>query len=343
MEYGVWWWSRLWATGRFWDMSISEIPEIAAHLGIDLGTQQTKERLITAIHVELRDLQVPQPTPAQHERQVALIEARDELVGTVRGHTQPSMDLVPVSLVSQMLAAMQTDPGKESLGRRPDPSSTMRTNAKTAATQASVDFTKARSLPFAGAGALVLSVYGLRSYFDVDDPQIPSELFYPFLAVAVVVIIFGFGLSTVVQRRATFILRKLYDPDIQEEALNRLGEESADFFGSHGQREFETASKHGRPQWALDEGAGIIINRPLYRYALRDVAYGYSGDSVSIRLLATVDLAAAADDAAGLALDRLCDLNIVEPVVYKRRQAFRLVPEQPFGVNDGMPSPSPAD
>lgn len=330
-------------TGRFWEMPLSEIPEIAAHLEIDLGTEQTKERLLTAIHVELRDLQVPQPTAAQHERQVALIEARDQLLATDRGHAQPSMDLVPVSLVNQMLAAMQMGAAKEPIGRvpRPDPSMTMRTNAKAAATQASADFTKARSLPFAGAGALVLSVYGLRTYFNVGDLQIPSELFYPFLVAAVFVIIVGFGLSTVVQRRATFILRKLYDPDVQEEALSRLGEESADFFGSHGQREFETDSQHGRPQRALDDGDGIIINRPLYRYALRDAAYGHSWGSTLIRLLSTVDLAAAADDAAGLALDRLSDLKIVEPVVYRRRQAFRLVPEQPFGTKEVIQAPSP--
>lgn len=313
-------------------MSLSGIPELVARLGIDLGpgVEQSRERLLTAINVELRDLQVPHPTAAQHERQVALIEARGELLGTGQAPALPSTDLVPVSLVSQMLVAMQTSTAKESFGAapRPDPSLTMRTNVKAAATQASADFTKTRSLPFAGVGALILSAYGLRTYFNVGDVQIPSELFYPFLGVAVLAIVFGFCLSTAAQRKANFILRALYDPDVQEEALNRLGEESADYFGSHRQRAFETDSQHGRPQRAFDDGAGIIINRPLYRYALRDAAYGNISGRSLINLLSTVDLAAATDDAAGLALDRLSDLKIIEPVVHQRRQAFRLLPER---------------
>jgi hypothetical protein len=64
-----------------------------------------------------------------------------------------------------MVVAMQTSMAKEPIvaAPLPDPSLTMRTNVKTAATQASADFTKARSLPFAGAGALILSAYGLSA------------------------------------------------------------------------------------------------------------------------------------------------------------------------------------
>ncbi|MEO5318149.1 hypothetical protein PV761_06130 [Arthrobacter sp. CC3] len=307
----------------------TEISEIAARLGIDLGTEQAKDRLLTAIDSELKDLQVPQPTEVQHERQVALMKARAELRGAGNSHTDPSTDLVPLSLVSQLVATIQTGAAKEPMGTapRPDPTLTMRTNVKAAATQASADFSKARSWPFATAGALLVSVYGLRTYFNVGDLQLPSELFYPFLGVAAFAIVVGFGLSTAAQRRATLFLRRLYDPDVQEEALNRLSEESGDFFGSHGEREFVGRDRHGRSPRAVDDGGGVIINRPMYRDALQGTAHGGRSDLIS--LLSTVDLEAAADDAAGLALDRLSDLKIVEPVVYQRRQAFRLVPERP--------------
>ena len=306
----------------------TELSEIAARLGIDLGTERTKDRLLTAIDSELKDLQVPQTTAAQHERQVALMAARAELRGPGSSHTDPSTDLVPLSLVSQVVAAMQTGAVKDQMGTapRPDPTLTMRTNVKAAATQASADFSKARSWPFATAGALLVSVYGLRTYFNVGDLQLPSELFYPFLGIAAFAIVIGFGLSTAAQRRATLFVRRLYDPDVQEEALNRLSDESGDFFGSHGEREFVRRDHHGRSPRAVDDGGGIIVNRPMYRDALQATAHG--GRSAFISLLSTVDLEAAADDAAGLALDRLSDLKIVEPVVYQRRQAFRLVPEQ---------------
>lgn len=124
------------------------------------------------------------------------------------------------------------------------------------------DFTKARSVPFAGAGALIFSAYGLRKYFNVGDLQLTSELFYPILGAPAFAILCGFGLSRTAQQRATLSLRRLYDPDVQEEALNRLSEESGDFFGSHAERDFVTGDRHRRSQRAVDDGGGVIINRP---------------------------------------------------------------------------------
>lgn len=318
-------------------MPLLVIPDLAARLGIDLGpgVKPTKESLLSAINVELRDLQVPQPSPVQHRRQLALIEARGEILGTGQQGAS-STDLVPVSLVSQMIEAFQKDIAKEPIvtPSRPDPTLTMRTNVRATATQASADFTKTRSLPFAGAGALILSAYGLRTYFNVGDVELPSAMFYPLFGVAVIVIVFGYLASTMAQRKASVILRALYNPDAQEEALNRLGEESSDYFGSHSQGIIERhGGEPGRSHRAIDDGAGIIINRSLYRYALHDVAYEYTGGAWGslIDLLSTIDLAAAAEDATGLALDRLCDLKIIEPVVYQRRQAFRLISGSPSG------------
>ncbi len=230
-----------------------------------------------------------------------------------------------------MMEAFQKNNAKEPMvtPSRPDPTLTMRTNVRAAATQASADFTKARSLPFAGAGALILSTYGLRTYFDVGDVELPSTMFYPLFWVAVIVIAYGYLASTMAQRKASRILRALYNPDVQEEALNRLGEESSDYFGSHSQRIIEMDGEPGRSHRAIDDGAGIIVNRSLYLYALHDVAYRGRTRRPFVDLLSTIDLAAATEDATGLALDRLCDLKIIEPVVYERRQAFRLISGPP--------------
>lgn len=317
-------------------MPLLGIPDLAARLGIDLGPgiEPTKESLLSAINVELRDLQVPQLSPEQKKRQVDLMEGRDEILGTGQAEASASTDLVPVSLVSQMVEVFQKNMAKEPTitPSRPDPTLTMRTNVKATAAQASADFTKARSLPFAGAGALILSAYGLRTYFNVGDVELPSGLFYPLFGVAVFVIVFGYLASAMAQRQASGILRALYNPDAQEEALDRLADESSDYFGSHSQRMVEMDGEAGRSHWAIDDGAGIIINRSLYRYTLRDVAYG--GRKSFVDLLSTIDLAAATDDATGLALDRLCDLKIIEPVVYQRRQAFRLISGPPSHQGD---------
>jgi len=314
-------------------MPLLGIAELTAQLGLDLGTgvEPTKESLLSAINVELRNLQVPQPSSEQHRRQVALIEARGELLGTSSAGASRSTDLVPVSLVSQMMEAFQKNIAKEPMvtPSRPDPTVTMRTNVRATATQASADFTKARSLPFAGAGALILSTYGLRTYFNVGDVELPSTLFYPLFLAAVIVIAYGYLASTIAQRMASGILRALYNPDVQEEALNRLGEESSDYFGSHSQRNIEMDGAPGRSHRAIADGAGIIVNRSLYLCALRDVAHRGRTRRPFVDLLSTIDLAAATEDATGLALDRLCDLKIIEPVVYERRQAFRLISGPP--------------
>ncbi|WP_146069929.1 hypothetical protein [Cryobacterium sp. M15] len=316
-------------------MPLLEIPDFAARLGIDLGPgiEPTEESLLSAINVELRDLQVPQPSPSQHRRQVALVEARGELLGTSQGGVSSSTDLVPVSLLSQMMEVFQKQITNEPIvtPSRPDPTAIMRTNVKATAAQASADFTKTRALPFAGAGALILSVYGLRTFFNVGNVELPSALFYPFFLITAVVIMLGYMASAVAQRRAGSVLRALYNPDVQEEALNSLAEESSDYFGSHSQRTVEMDGEPGRVHRAVDDGGGIIVNRSLYRYALRDAAYGYRGPlrSSYVDLLSTIDLAAATEEATGLALDRLCDLKIVEPIVYERRQAFRLTSESP--------------
>ncbi|WDF31974.1 hypothetical protein PTW37_08715 [Arthrobacter agilis] len=314
------------------------IPEIAAQLGVTLapGVELTKDSLLSAINIELRDLQVPQPSPMEHLRQVALIEARGKITGDDQTDTPLSTDLVPVSLVSQMMEAIQNSQPKESTSAssRPDPILSMRTNVKAVATRASADFTKSRSLPFAGFGALVVSIYGLRNNFDVDVLQLPTELFYPLFITSVTLIVLGYFTATLCQKLASLILRSLYNPDVQESALNSLGDDSSDYFGSHSQRVFDMKGRPEGSHRATDDGAGIIISRGLYRYALGKEAFGEAGPRARslrlfISLLSTIDLSAATDDATGLALDRLCDLKIIEPIVYERRQAFRLIFEHP--------------
>lgn len=305
-------------------MPTPDLSELAARLKIDLGAgvEPTKEKLLKAINGELGNLQVPETIPEQHERQVELVNARAALTERDKTSAEPSTDLVPISLVREVMEVFQ----KSSVtSQRADPSQTMRTNVKAASTEASADFTKVRSLPFAGAGALLASLYGLRTYFGVGDLSLPPGLFYPLFSTAAIGILVFYLMALHVQKRDNFRLRSLYNPDVQENALDYLGGESSDFFRSHSQRSIE----FDEFRRAFDDGQGIILSRAMYQQALCEASYIRNWQpwrrSLLSGSLSTVDLEAAIDDATGLALDRLCDLKIIEPIVVHRRYAFRLI------------------
>lgn len=307
-------------------MPIPEIPDLTGSLEFDLGDEPTKEELLSAIDAELRELQMPQPDSAQHDRQIRLVQARGELLGHRKAGVPPSKDLVSVSPEAQMMEIYResmTNKNQTTTMPRPDPMEAMRTTVKATATQASSDFTKARTVPFATASTLIVAVYGLRTFFNVGEMELPSEWFYPIFWGAAVFIIGGYIAVNLAQRKASRVLRSLYNPDVQESALNFIEEETSDYFGDHSQRMIEVSKNHGRSHRAVDDGNGFIISRGLYQDSLSDTA----GNNSLVGFLSTIDLAAATEDATGLALDRLCELKIVEPVVYRRRHAFRLIPD----------------
>lgn len=309
---------------------------LAARLGIILGPdeQQTKEKLLSAIRRELKDLQVPEPNEEQKARQVVLMKAHEELMENGNTTALPSTDLVPISLVSQIIQSIQTSAAQQPTiaSARVDPTSVMRTTVKPTATQASSDFTKKRIIPFSVAGGLIVTAYGFRTYFGekIGEIRLPSDLFYPFIWTTAVAIVIGYGIFWVGQTSSNRVLRALYSPDVQEAALESHLSDTADYFGQHGNREFgiDRLEDEGKLEWAVaHDDNSFIISRAMYRVTLRDLAYG-RGSLVNraMTLLSTIDLDAATDDATGLALDRLVDLEIIESVVYRRRQGFRVIP-----------------
>lgn len=323
-------------------MPPTELTALAARLGLELDEDEelTQEIVKKAITRELGGLQSAKDSKFKHQRQVALTSALDELEAAAATSSPASTELVhiPAAAFSQMIELLQKNaappPAPPIVPPRPDPESIMRTHVKATATQASTDFTKKRSVPFATASALIASVFGLREIFNVGEVQVSPALFYPLFGIAAVAIVIGYGLAWKAQGRANHILRALYDPDIQEEALNSIGSDSADYFGDHSPRVFESERDWGNTEWAIAEDAGsFIINRGMYRDSLANVAYiksdwiGHRSRTLPFQgLLTTIDLEAAGDDATGLALDRLIELKIIEPVIFRRRQGFRLIP-----------------
>jgi hypothetical protein len=319
-----------------------ELAALAARLGIQLdeGEEVSKETVKKAITRELGSLQSAESSQFSHPRQVVLTSALGELDGADTKPSAASTELVhmPASAFSQMMEVLQKNaapaPTPTIAPPRPDPIATMRTNVTATATQASTDFTKKRSAPFATAGALIVSTFGLREVFNVGELEVPSEVFYPSFGLAAVAIISGWALSRVAQTRSTRVLRALYNPDLQEDALEIIRSESADHFGQHGSRMFESERFWVDKQWAVAQGDGsFIFNRGMYRDTLVDRAcmrthrrYFMRRAMDPLEILSTIDIDAAADDATGLALDRLTELKIIEPIVFRGRQGFRIIP-----------------
>lgn len=314
-------------------MPLPEIAILAERLGVDLGPsdERTKAKLLSLIDRELRDLQVPEPSAEQHERQIVLVEARGELLENGDAASLPSTDLVSLSAVNKMLENFQRSVAQAPISSnfRVGPAEVMRTTVKSTATQASADFTKKRIIPLSVAGGLVATIYGYRRFFGVGELRLSANEFPLFFGGSIMVLGLIYGVLWLAQVTSNRVLRALYNPDAQEEALNQLISDTSDFFGDHSNREIgiETLTDDGRAEWAVArDDDSFIISRALYRDALSDLSFGRGRGGRLLTLLSTMDLVAATDDATGLALDRLIDLGIIESIVYRRRHGFRVIP-----------------
>lgn len=321
-------------------MPPTELTAFAARLGLELAKDEelTPELVKKAIMRELGGLQSADISPLEAQRRVVLTSALGELEDAAATPTPSSTDLVhmPAAAFTQLVEVFKQNaaPAPAVASPRPDPVATMRTNVTATATQASTDFTKKRSAPFATAGALIVSTFGLREVFNVGELELPSEVFYPSFGLAAVAIISGWALSRQAQTRSTRVLRALYNPDIQEDALETIRTESADHFGQHGSRIFASERHWVESQWAVAQDDGsFIFNRGMYRDTLvgrscrRAHRRYFMRRSIDpFEMLSTIDIDAAADDATGLALDRLTELKIIEPIVFRGRQGFRIIP-----------------
>lgn len=321
-------------------MSPIELTAFAARLGLELaeGEELTHELVKKAIMREIGGLQSAEISQFEARRRVVLTSALGELEAAAATPSPNSTELVHIPAVAftQIMELFQKNaaPTPAIAPLLPDPVAAMRTNVKATATQASTDFTKKRSAPFATAGALIVSTFGLREVFNVGELEVPSEVFYPSFWIATAAIICGWALSRVAQTRSARVLRALYDSDLQEDALEIIRSDSSDHFGQHSSQVFESKRYWVDSQWAVaQEDDSFIFNRGMYRDNLVNRTFMRTHRSYFIRramdhleALSTIDLDAAADDATGLALDRLTDLKIIEPIVFRRRQGFRIIP-----------------
>jgi hypothetical protein len=285
-----------------WSMpGVDKVRELAERLHLDAGADPTVDTVSAAVRRKLLGLQKADLTTAEEADRLELTMALAEL------EPSPSKDVVPIpqDVMGRLLDIVET-----SVAQKPepkaDPTIEMRRVAKTSATKASSDFTKVRTLPLAGLGGVVAVLWGLTSAFDVDIPKLDATSFSIGALFILLVCAIGLTVAAYAQRRALQILRRLYDPRIQEDALGEMPD---------------------------------LFERSLYGEALSSFAfpqsrrafgqYGYSGPHrripLLVRNLSTVDFLSAITDATELALSRLEDLRVIETVVVNRRQGYRFV------------------
>ncbi len=267
-----------------------------------------------AVERRLRELQAESAEETSEEYH-GLVEAREFLARPGQDVPPTSTDLVRLTPKSlERLVELAADTGGRAAPKA-EPAEVRMTAHRTAtATKASADFRYGRTLPIGAGATLVVWLISTRESFGVDTPQV-SQGFWAAFAVAVVAIgLMLYLLATRQQRHAESILRGLYSPDIQGQALHAAFE-----------REDETqedvdARQHLRynsnqPNDLLESA----ITRSSFRHYLvaeavdRQRPYGGHGliALVPSLSLSTVDLSGAAQDAAGLALERLTEMGVL--------------------------------
>lgn len=164
-----------------------------------------------------------------------------------------------------------------------------------AVTKASTDFRNGRSLPLAGFGALVVAVVGTREVFGVRTTALDRQMWYLGAGGALIVALVVFLLARINQGRDESSLRRLYDPDIQAEAL-------------------EPAINRARDD--------RFIVRADYRQLLWHIACWTDTRRPRARPFSTVDIEGAIFDAAQLALERFVAMGVLKVRVVQAAERF---------------------
>jgi hypothetical protein len=286
----------------------------ARELKIELD-EATPESLLSEIKRELRGLQSAELTLAQKRRRTKLTAALVEIQTT--GEMETSLSTIPVKTLVRLLDGVES---RIPVADARQPEREMKKVATVAATQARRDFRASRTLPFAGFGAIVVTLWGLREAFGVDLTWVGTLAFGVAATSAVVVAFVIYLLLGATQRRDEGILKRLFTTRVQTAALRDVLERKQSIERQHrtghvGEVDFDHdyflarlwVAASGRDD--LDDALYYARSRRQQQSAYRRYEGGPSG-----HFLSTVDLAAAAEEAADLALDRFVALGTVVAV-----------------------------
>lgn len=145
--------------------------------------------------------------------------------------------------------------------------------------EATKDFRKSRTYPFAGISGAIAIAWGAREPLGITDLHVPDLVYFAGAAAGIVVAAVGYWVVHANQERDERVLDTLYETEVQEAALTSLAE-------------------HGH----------FLFDKSAYVGALRgeveDMGYVHLFRHFRPRLGSTVNLIGALRDAAALGLDR---------------------------------------
>jgi hypothetical protein len=306
---------------KFCLMDSRELERLADELGLDLaGDSPTRDSLKRAIERELQPLQIS-VAPDEKERYRVLMDAH----ARVAADPLASTELVTITsgALERLLQAVRPE---SSPGAVPGsiPVREMRRSSVAASTRATSDFRKERTLPLVGIGAVVVVLWGTRAAFDINIRVDPST----WGVVCLAIVLACAGLLLLARRNQQLdesSLRRLYDPDWQEEALLDVAGVPRRYLENQVLADGEDSEPMLFSRTQYKQALGVLTGNKMGRRGPR--GYESSDDRVVFgRLLSTVDLESAVDDAADLALQRFFELEQVHAQIVRGRQYLALGP-----------------
>lgn len=312
-------------------MTPTEMKELARRLKLNVDESAlSKIKLVRAIEAKLLELQ-PSTVAETSTEYRELIDARQLLKPNPTAAKKPSAELVtvPAQLLSRILDIVESKPSQVS---PPSPAvagatpvKAMKKSVKVATTKATSDFRRDRTFPLASLGIVAAAAWAARDSLGVDLSVVGTQAWMYGTAVVISFSALVLLYSSRAQVRDERILRRLYTPEVQELAFL--------YFAPVSSREMKRRSKR-------DVSNSRFISPREYAHVLFDIAEVeevrhrersssllFSARRVRYRGLraSTVDLEAAVEDAANLALQRLTELGVIEPTAEVGTQLFEIL------------------
>jgi hypothetical protein len=292
--------------------SYDSLDEILADRRMGFVTDdQSAAGVKRAIERRLMELQ-PSTVEETSDEYVRLTAAREFLDDEPRvpaGRPGTAMEAVPSQMLDRLVTALveRTTPSEPPPLPAPPPEQRMAVNRREAATKASKDFRNARAIPIAGLGGLVAAVWGTRAAFGVDFSHVGTLVWSIVALGAVGVSMAVFGLARSTQGRAEVALRRLYDPDVQTDALRELLDQQKTFIRADYRDALSfLANPFSRHRLVPFRRHARLPSRDVHRFQL-----------------STVDYASALEDAVSLALERFFKLGVLDISLRLAQEVYR--------------------
>jgi hypothetical protein len=313
--------------------------EIALEPDLDLSLDRNASAggVIAAIDKKLMSLQsVEGQGGSLYRKLVEARQAADRFERSSSERRSSELDRLPNMIIEKLAESLQAPPrvAPPLAGELPA-QLRIENHRHSAATKASADFRNGRSIPLAGLGVLVAAIWGTRTTFGARLSGVGTALWSVGASLLVAGACAVWVLAARSQRRDESVLRGLYDPEVQEQVLRRLGRDEFERYALRWglwqaavyrtlrvrervqlpRRENWATSYHRtREDWYVLETAQNdslgVIHKPLPETGTSSTGNWYFPGKA--RFLSTVDLASALLDATDLSLARFQQLDALE-------------------------------